>query len=58
LRKQDLKNYILLIKRKNIPITEELVDKIITRRLEDLALKIGVKVESSLYVHGMYDWML
>jgi DNA-binding Lrp family transcriptional regulator len=56
--KQDLKHYIILIKRTSLPIDEKLADKIVTRKLESLASKRGVKVESSLYIHGVYDWMV
>lgn len=56
--KQDLKHYIILIKKTTLPINEELANKIIKRKLEGLASKVGAKVETSLYVHGVYDWMV
>jgi len=56
--KQELKNYIILLKRTNQPLTRELVDNIIHRKLEELGEKIGVKIENSAYLHGVYDWMI
>lgn len=56
--KRDLNHYILLVKRTNIPITEELADIIISRKLEKLVPNASIRVENSLYVHGVYDWIL
>ena len=56
--KQDLKHYIMLIKKTTLPIDEKVADKIVTRKLESIAPKTGVKIENSLYVHGVYDWMV
>jgi DNA-binding Lrp family transcriptional regulator len=56
--KQDLKNFIVLIKRTTLPSNKELVNKIITRQLDGKASRIGVKVESSLFLHGAYDWLV
>ena len=56
--KQDLKHYIMLIKKTTLPIDEKVADKIITRKLESIAPKTGVKIENSLYVHGVYDWII
>ena len=56
--KQNLTNYIVLIKRTNLPINEELADKIIVRKIEDLVPSSKVRIENSLYVQGKYDWMI
>ncbi len=56
--KLNLKHYIILIKRTTLPIDEKLADKIVTRQLEKISPKFGVKIESSLYVHGIYDWII
>jgi DNA-binding Lrp family transcriptional regulator len=56
--KKGISNYLILIKRTTKPLDEKLVDKIISRKLEEMASKIGVKVVNSLYCHGIYDWVL
>lgn len=56
--KQELKHYIMLIKKTTLPIDDKIADKIITRKLESIAPKTGVKIENSLYVHGVYDWIV
>jgi DNA-binding Lrp family transcriptional regulator len=56
--KQGLKRYMILIKRTTLPIDKKLVDKIITRQLENSASKIGIKIESSMFTHGTFDWVI
>ena len=56
--KQKLKRYMILIKRTTLPLDEKLVDKIITRQLENSASKIDIKIESSIFVHGTFDWVI
>ena len=51
------KEYILLIKRTNKPV-EELVDIIISRKIEQQAEELGILIESSYYLHGLYDWLI
>ena len=56
--RQGLTNYMLLIKRTNKPIDEKIADKIISRKFEEIASSIDVKIETSLYCHGEYDWIV
>ena len=56
--KQGLNNYIVLIKKTNLPINEKLADKIIGRQLEELVPNTKVRVETTSYVHGVYDWII
>ena len=56
--KQGLKRYMILIKRTTLPLDEKLVDKIITRQLENSASEIDIKIESSIFVHGTFDWVI
>jgi DNA-binding Lrp family transcriptional regulator len=51
-------NYLMLIKRTTKPLDENVADKIISRKLEEVASKIGVKIVTSLYCHGIYDWVI
>ena len=48
----------MLIKRTIKPIDENLADKIISRKLEKMASDIGIKIVTSLYCHGSYDWII
>jgi DNA-binding Lrp family transcriptional regulator len=56
--KQNLKSYTILIKRTNLPTTQELADKITSKKMDDYAKKIGVNIDSSFYLYGPYDWMI
>ena len=56
--KQGLKRYMILIKRTTLPIDEKLVNKIITRQLEKPVSEIDIKIESSIFVHGTFDWVI
>jgi DNA-binding Lrp family transcriptional regulator len=56
--KQELKRYMLLIKRTTLPIDKKLADKIITRQLENSASKIEIKIEHSMFTHGIFDWVI
>jgi Lrp/AsnC family leucine-responsive transcriptional regulator len=56
--KLGLTHFIVMIKRSSKKLDETTVNKIVSRRLEDLVAKIGITIESSAYVHGEYDWVL
>ncbi len=56
--KQDLKHFTLLMKRSMNPLNEKIIENIISRKIEKMALDFGVSIESSYYVHGEYDWIL
>jgi hypothetical protein len=45
------------MKKTNIPV-EEAADIIISRKLEKKAEELDIKIESSSYLHGQYDWTL
>lgn len=57
-KKQDLNAYVILIKRTNQPINEKFLETVTKRKLEKMANKIGVTIESSSYVNGIYDWLV
>jgi DNA-binding Lrp family transcriptional regulator len=48
--------YFVLIKRSTEPI-DDAIPKIIELTMHDIGDKIGVEVESSSYLHGVYDWI-
>ena len=52
------KSYMVLIRRTTEPLSEELTSKIIKRNIEPAAKKLGVVIDSSFYVHGIYDWII
>jgi DNA-binding Lrp family transcriptional regulator len=56
--KQELIRYMILIKRTTLPLDEKLADKIITRQLEQSTSEIDIKIESSIFVHGTFDWVI
>jgi DNA-binding Lrp family transcriptional regulator len=56
--KQEKKQYFVLIKRSNRPLTKELMDKIIDRELNNKSKNLGVEILSSFYTNGLYDWII
>ncbi len=56
--KQDRKSYVTLIKRTNKPYTQELINKIVKRDLSKKGKQIGVEITSSIFTHGIYDWII
>jgi len=53
-----LKHFMLMAKRTMKQLEEKTVDKIVSRKLEDLVAELGITIESSFYVHGEYDWVI
>jgi DNA-binding Lrp family transcriptional regulator len=53
-----LTHFMLMIKRTTKQLEEGAVNRIISRRAEDIAAELGVLFESSSYVHGEYDWVV
>jgi DNA-binding Lrp family transcriptional regulator len=56
--KQGYDTYFILIKRTTHPLDEDLFDNIISRKLEDQMDKLQCKMVSSVYTHGIFDWIL
>jgi len=56
--KLGLMHFILMVKRTTKQIEEKTVDKIVSRKLENIVAELGITIESSSYVHGEYDWVL
>lgn len=50
--------FLLLIKRTVKPLDDKIAEKIISRNLEERASSIGVKIVTSIYTHGIYDWII
>jgi Lrp/AsnC family leucine-responsive transcriptional regulator len=56
--KMGLLHFMLMVKRSTKQVEENTLDKIISRKLEDLVGELGITIESSSYVHGEYDWII
>jgi DNA-binding Lrp family transcriptional regulator len=56
--KQGLKSFMMLVKRTNLPATQELVERIIKRDFSKKLNKFGVKIFSSIYTNGAFDWII
>lgn len=56
--KLNVKKFLVLIKRVNIPITEEKLNKVINRELKKEAERIGATIDTSYYTHGCYDYFI
>ncbi|MGF3584564.1 MAG: winged helix-turn-helix transcriptional regulator [Thermoplasmatota archaeon] len=57
-RRIKMKSYMILIRRTTEPLREDLANKIIKRNVEPSAKKLGITIDSSFYVHGIYDWVI
>lgn len=55
--KYGLREYLLLIKKTNRPV-DDLVDTIISRKIEKQAKDLDVMIRSSYYLHGSFDWLI
>ena len=53
-----LKHFMVMIKRTMKQLEQKTVDKIVSRKLEDIVEDLRITIESSSYVHGDYDWVL
>jgi len=56
--KLDKKGYIMLIRRSNKPVTEEILNHITKREIADRVKKMGVEFTNSILTHGNYDWVI
>jgi DNA-binding Lrp family transcriptional regulator len=57
-QKIGLNHFMLMIKRTANKLEEKTVNIIVSRKLEDIAVELGITIESSFYVHGEYDWVI
>lgn len=53
----NLKNYYLLIKKSNQPMSS-ILDTIFSRDIEKNAKEVGVHIYESIYLHGFFDWIV
>ena len=56
--KLDLKRYFILIKKTNLPVSEDRLNIIMTRMVKNKIEKIGVYIDCSFFLHGSFDWLL
>ena len=56
--KKGFSHFLILIKRSIKPLDETVADRIISRKLEEIAADIGITILTSLYSHGSYDWII
>ena len=50
--------FVMLIKRSNKPLSEKFLDQIISRDIENIAKKRGINMINSVYINGVYDWLI
>jgi uncharacterized protein with GYD domain len=55
--KIDMKNYMMLVKRTNMP-ADTIIDKMINDFKTESMKKIGIDVHCNFYVHGCFDWIV
>ena len=52
------KKYFIMIKRTSKAASQDKMNLVLKRELKQEAKKVGVTVESSYFIHGVYDWLL
>lgn len=52
------KRYFILLKKASIPVKEDKINIVVNRELRQMATKLGVQLESSYFVNGLYDGVL
>jgi DNA-binding Lrp family transcriptional regulator len=52
------RNYIILIKRTTLPITDKMLENVIGRGLDESAEKLDIHLKSSIYLNGIFDWII
>lgn len=52
------KHYTILVKRKPKPFSKEIVEDIMKGHLGDRLPEGNIKIDSALFVHGEYDWII
>ena len=57
-KKQNMKSYVILFKGKHLPIENTIEENIVNKTIDKLGEKIGVIVEDSYWLHGLYDIMI
>jgi DNA-binding Lrp family transcriptional regulator len=57
-QKQGLEKYIMFFKRSSQAFTEKSGEQVSLDAIQGEYLKIGIRIESSHYIHGDYDWVL
>ncbi len=58
IEKQDMKKYMILIKRSIQPIATNIIDKIIDRELSKKSNGLKIDIINSFYATGAYDWVI
>ena len=55
--KENLKHYMVIIKRSSHPVDEEILKKLPVGDISDLIPGVDVYLKDTLYVNGVYDWI-
>jgi DNA-binding Lrp family transcriptional regulator len=53
-----LTHFMLLVKRTTKQLEKTTTNRIVSRKIENIAEELGVTIEGSFYVHGEYDWVI
>ncbi len=57
-KKQDMKLYMVLVKRTNLPISGEIIKRVTSGDFKRIADSIGIIITSSFYLNGVYDCLV
>jgi len=56
--KLGLKHYMIMIKRNQKNVDENIVETIISPKWDDIIKEMKITIETSCYTHGCYDWVI
>jgi DNA-binding Lrp family transcriptional regulator len=52
------KRFFVLLKRSSKPASEGKINIVVKRELREVATELGVELEGSYYIYGVYDWLM
>ncbi|KYK21473.1 hypothetical protein AYK24_09060 [Thermoplasmatales archaeon SG8-52-4] len=58
-KKINLKHYLLLVKRTNVPLDDSIIKKLPINIVSDLLpdYEVDINLQDTFYLHGNYDWI-
>ena len=55
--KENLKHFLVLIKRSNLPVDEKILKNLSVNKLTDLIPGVNINLKDTQFVHGSFDWI-
>lgn len=55
--KENLKHYLVLIKRSSQPVDEKILKNLPVKKISDIIPGVDINLKDTIYVNGIYDWI-